>query len=179
MTRDDLFILLQKRYDTHPARHPGLSWDEVLTCLAKADDKTVAALLWMEETGGEPDVFGQVPASEKILFVDFAPESPAGRRSLCYDEAAWLARKANRPESSAMKLAEAYGVELLDEAGYRALQAVEPVDRKTSSWIKTPSDVRSQGGAIFGDNRYGRVFIYHNGADSYYGVRGFRVRCEV
>lgn len=179
MTRADLFILLQQRFENHPDRHPDLSWDEVLTCLTKADEKTVNALLWMEETGGEPDVRGKGPASEKMLFVDFAPESPAGRRSLCYDEAAWLARKANRPESSAMKVAEAYGVEILDEAGYRDLQAVEPVDRKTSSWIKTPPEVRSLGGAIFGDCRYGRVFIYHNGADSYYGVRGFRVRCKV
>lgn len=179
MTREDLFILLQKRFENHPDRHPDLSWDVIIARLSSADEKTLAALLWMEETGGEPDVFGQVPASEKILFVDFASESPAGRRSLCYDEVAWLARKANRPESSAMKLADEYGVELLDESGYRELQAVEPVDRKTSSWIKTPSDVRSQGGAIFGDYRYGRVFIYHNGADSYYGVRGFRVRCEV
>jgi len=179
MTRDELIVTLKTRFEKHPARHPDISWQEVVVRLTKADEKTLKALIWMEETGGEPDVHSWDAESRKLIFVDYSPESPAGRRSLCYDETAWLSRKANRPESSAMKVAMENGVVLLDEVAYRALLTKEPMDQKTSSWINTPPEVRSLGGAIFGDYRYGRVFIYHNGADSYYGVRGFRVRCDV
>jgi hypothetical protein len=126
----------------------------------------------MERTGGEPDVVG---IEKGVLhFMDCAPESPAGRRSLCYDRAAWDARKEAKPSGSAMEMAEAMGISLLTEAEYRYLQSLGPVDQKTSSWLLTPEPIRTLGGAIFGDYRYGQVFVYHNGVQSYYGARGFR-----
>jgi hypothetical protein len=126
----------------------------------------------MERTGGEPDVVGMDQG--QILFADCSPESPAGRRSLCYDRAAWDARKEAKPAGSAMELAETMGISLLTEAEYRHLQSLGPVDQKTSSWLLTPEPVRKLGGAIFGDYRYGQVFVYHNGVQSYYAARGFR-----
>lgn len=133
----------------------------------------------MEETGGEPDVIGQDEAAGAIMFYDCSPESPAGRRSLCYDRAAWEARKENKPRSSVEEMAASMGIELLTEEQYRHLQTLGEFDRKTSSWIATPPDVRKLGGALFSDRRYGRVFVYHNGAESYYAARGFRGRLTV
>ncbi|MBX3638457.1 MAG: DUF4256 domain-containing protein, partial [Rubrivivax sp.] len=139
-----------------------------------ADPAAVETLARMEASGGEPDVTGRDPATGAFVFCDCAAETPAGRRSLCYDRAALDARKENKPAGSAVEAAAAMGVELLDEAQYRALQQLGEFDLKTSSWIATPADVRALGGALFCDRRYGRVFTYHNGAQSYYAVRGFR-----
>jgi Protein of unknown function (DUF4256) len=168
---------LKARLEAHPARHPGREWGEVIARL----DRSPAALVVlarMEATGGEPDVVAVDPDGA-MVFVDCAPESPAGRRSLCFDRAALDARKANKPASSAEDMAREIGVSLLDEGQYQALQALGPFDLKTSSWIATPHDVRALGGALFGDRRFGRVFTYHNGADSYYAARGFRGRLVV
>lgn len=133
----------------------------------------------MERTGGEPDVVGMDEKTGEVIFFDCSPESPAGRRSTCYDQQALDARKANKPETSAMQMAEEMGITLLDEEEYHLLQSLGEFDLKTSSWLKTPANVRKLGGAIFGDRRYDRVFIYHNGADSYYGARGFRASVKV
>ncbi len=171
--RDALVAILATRFAAHPARHPGIAWGDVLARL----DRTPAALpalQAMEQTGGEPDVIGVDAATGHVLFCDCAAESPAGRRSLCYDGAALDGRKENKPAGSAVAMAAAMGVSLLNEVQYAALQALGPVDLKTSSWLSTPADVRALGGALFGDCRFGRVFTYHNGAASYYAARGFR-----
>lgn len=172
--RDALLALLQARFGRHPQRHAGLAWRDVEARLQAAPPATLASLAAMEATGGEPDVTGHDPRSGALVFCDCAPESPAGRRSLCYDAEAWQARKENRPEGSALETASRMGVTLLDEAQYRALQQLGEFDLKTSSWIATPPAVRALGGALFCDRRYGQVFTYHNGAQSYYAVRGFR-----
>lgn len=176
--REELLKTLQARFEQNPNRHPGLEWAQVQTRLEVNPEK-----LWplheMERTGGEPDVVGWDEKTGAILFVDCSAESPAGRRNVCYDRAALEARKANKPQDSALDMAAAMGIELLTEADYQALQQLGNFDAKTSSWLQTPVDVRSLGGAIFGDWRYGRVFIYHNGADSYYGARGFRGSLKV
>lgn len=174
-TSDDEALLrtLARRFAANPQRHEGITWDEVAARLAR-DAAAMRALEGMERTGGEPDVIGREAASGAIVFCDCAAESPAGRRSLCYDAAALAARKENAPAGSAMAMAESLGIELLDEAGYAALQRLGAFDLKTSSWLRTPEDVRALGGALFGDRRYGRVFTYHNGAQSYYAARGFR-----
>lgn len=164
---------LKIRFEKHAERHPGLTWEQVRVRLEANQDK-LWSILAMEDTGGEPDVVVLDESSKAMLFIDCAAESPAGRRSICYDRAAWDARKANKPETSAMELAEAMGVRMLDEQQYRRLQEIAPFDLKTSSWVLTPPDVRELGGALFCDRRFGRVFTYHNGADSYYGARGFR-----
>jgi hypothetical protein len=169
--RDDLLAVLEARFATHPQRHRGVDWADVQAALKKRP-AALAVLAAMEASGGEPDVVGA--AGAQVRFVDCAPESPAGRRSLCFDKAARVGRKLNAPSGSAEEMASAIGITLLTEQQYGALQAVGEFDRKTSSWIATPDDVRALGGALFGDRRYGRVFTYHNGADSYYGVRGFR-----
>jgi len=140
----------------------------------EAHPRKLWSLSEMERTGGEPDVIGFDNEMGEYIFYDCSAESPAGRRSLCYDRDALEARKAKQPEGSVMEMASAMGIELLTEEQYRALQELGKFDLKTSSWLKTPSDIRKLGGAIFGDRRYGRVFVYHNGADSYYGARGFR-----
>lgn len=163
---------LQARFDAHPARHAGITWDEVRSRL-QADPAACATVARMEATGGEPDVVGR-DETGRLLVVDCSAESPAGRRSLCFDAAAWQARKEARPAGSAQAMADEIGVELLDEAMYRTLQRLGEFDTRTSSWLATPADVRALGGALFGDRRYGRVFTYHNGASSYYAVRGFR-----
>lgn len=163
--------LLARRFAAHPERHAGMDWADVAARLTPA---RLAVLQAMEDTGGAPDVIGQDPADGAYLFVDCCAESPAGRRSLCYDEAALAARKENRPLGSALGQAAQLGVELLDEALYRRLQALGEFDLKTSSWLLTPASVRAQGGALFGDRRYGQVFTYHNGVQSYYAARGFR-----
>ena len=173
-----LLSTLQARFEAKPGRHPGLAWSAVLARLA-ARPAALDALAWMESTGGEPDVTAHDADTGTLTFVDCAVESPSGRRSLCFDEAALAARKENKPAGSALGQAAAVGIRLLDEAGYRALQALGPVDTKTSSWLATPPAVRALGGALFGDHRYGQVFVYHNGAQSYYAARGFRGALEV
>ena len=162
---------LKARFDAHMQRHPGILWDDVAARLSAHPD-AVKAIRWMEETGGEPDVIGTEDGL--YLIADCAAESPAGRRSLCYDDAALQARKKNPPAGSAEGQARAAGVDMMTEAQYRLLQSTGEYDLKTSSWIATPQDIRSLGGALFCERRYNTVFVFHNGADSYYGVRGWR-----
>ena len=171
--REGLLRTLKDRFERHPERHPGLGWEQVRARLDAAPEKLVP-LSEMERSGGEPDVVGRDPATGEVIFGDCSPESPAGRRSLCYDREALDSRKANRPEGSVVEMAAAMGIELLSEDDYRELQRLGALDTKTSSWLKTPAEVRRLGGALFGDFRYGRVFVYHNGAESYYSARGFR-----
>jgi hypothetical protein len=167
-----LLAILQTRFEANMHRHAGLAWSAVQARL-EAAPKQLRSLQAMEDTGGEPDVIGQ-DEHGAFLFCDCSAESPAGRRSLCYDRAALESRKENRPEGSAMEMAAAMGIDLLTESEYRALQRLGGFDAKTSSWVKTPADVRQLGGALFCDRRYGQVFLYHNGAQSYYAARGFR-----
>lgn len=164
---------LKERFLSNMNRHPDISWDQVESLLEKDSDAR-ESLEWMEQTGGMPDVLQK--DDHQIVFVDFSNEEPAGRRSVCYDEQARLARKKNAPGDSAMALAARHGLTLLDEEDYRALQESGNFDLKTSCWLLTPDDIRSRGGALFGEKRYGHIFIYHNGADSYYQVRGFRCK---
>jgi hypothetical protein len=168
-----LLQTLQTRFTKHPERHAGLSWGDVEARLT-ANGSALKALAAMEETGGEPDVIGQDPVTGAYLFCDCAAESPAGRRSLCYDQAALDARKENKPAGSAVGMAAQMGITLLTEAQYRQLQELGAFDLKTSSWIVTTPSVRALGGALFGDRCYDQVFVYHNGAQSYYAARGFR-----
>lgn len=176
--RDDLLSTLQTRFEANMQRHHGLAWSSVQARLEANPDK-----LWslgeMESTGGAPDVVGQDQATGAFIFYDCSAESPAGRRSLCYDRAALDARKANKPDNSAVDLANAIGIELLTEAQYRTLQQLGEFDTKTSSWVATPDKVRKLGGALFCDRRFDTVFVYHNGADSYYAARGFRGSLQV
>lgn len=177
MTIDQLTSFLKPRFDTNPQRHPRVTWEVVEARLLRYPE-TWDTLLWMEETGGEPDVV-ELTLNGAVVFMDCAAETPKGRRSICFDEAAWTSRKENKPISNVEREIKRHGGTLLTESRYRYLQSLAPVDQKTSSWIATPLEVRQRGGALFGDYRYGRVFIYHNGADSYYGVRGFRVELTV
>lgn len=160
---------LESRF--HANRHPSLIWTQVEQKLTPQALKT---LQLMEETGGEPDLIAHNPETNEITFADCSQESPAGRRSLCYDHPALEKRRANKPANSAQNLAAEIGIQLLTEADYHQLQTLGEFDLKTSSWLQTPPEVRALGGAIFGDRRFNRVFIYHNGADSYYAARGFR-----
>lgn len=171
--RGALLATLQARFEAHPGRHRDLAWAAVAKRL-EANPAKLWSLAEMEKTGGEPDVVGRDQKSGEIVFCDCAEESPKGRRSVCYDGEALRSRKENKPKASAIELAAAMGVELLDEESYRELQKLGPFDTKTSSWLETPASVRDLGGALFGDHRFGRVFTYHNGADSYYAARGFR-----
>jgi hypothetical protein len=171
--RGELLETLQTRFERNMRRHPGVDWAKVSARLEAAAGK-LRSLNEMERTGGEPDVVGYDKKSGEFLFYDCAAESPAGRRSVCYDDEALEERKEHKPKNSALGMAAAMGVELLTEEQYRELQKLGTFDAKTSSWIKTPDDVRKLGGALFGDYRYGRVFVYHNGAQSYYAARGFR-----
>jgi hypothetical protein len=171
--RDVLIETLEQRFRKHGQRHPGVDWHAVHQRLL-ADPGKLAALHGMEKTGGEPDVVGGPDETGALLFCDCAAESPAGRRSLCYDATALASRKLNKPQDDAMTMAAAMGIGMLTEAQYRALQQVGEFDLKTSSWIATPPDIRKLGGALFCDRRYGQVFVYHNGAESYYAARGFR-----
>ncbi|HUN05397.1 MAG TPA: DUF4256 domain-containing protein [Aggregatilineales bacterium] len=171
--RDELLALLKIRFEKNMKRHHGLDWSAIQTKLESQPDK-LWSLAEMERTGGEPDVTGIDKKTGEYTFTDCSPESPEGRRSLCYDQAALDSRKANKPADSAMSMAAAMGITLLTEDEYRALQKLGKFDQKTSSWLLTPPDIRERGGAIFGDYRYGHVFIYHNGAESYYASRGFR-----
>ena len=168
-----LLHALQARFDAHLQRHPGIAWAEVQARL-DAQPEALRALLEMECTGGEPDVVVLDAHGNGVVFCDCAPESPAGRRSLCYDQAALDARKQNKPQGSAVEMAAAMGIELLTEAQYRALQRLGEFDTKSSSWVHTPAEMRALDGALFCDRRYGQVFVYHNGAQAYYASRGFR-----
>ena len=168
-----LLDTLKRRFETHMHRHKGVAWAPVLARL-EGRPGALEVLQAMEATGGEPDVVALDGETKSLVFCDCSVETPAGRRSLCYDEAALAARKENKPPGSAVGMAEAMGVELLTEAQYRALQALGEFDLKTSSWVLTPPGVRALGGALFCDRRYGQVFTYHNGVQSYYAARGFR-----
>lgn len=171
--REALLTTLKARFEKHRNRHPALEWASIQARL-DANPAKLWSLHEMERTGGEPDVVSHDPATGEVTFVDCSAESPAGRRSICYDQQALDARKANKPAHSAMALAGEMGIDMLTEAEYRALQALGKFDLKTSSWIITPAAIRKLGGALFADRRYDHVFIYHNGADSYYAARGFR-----
>lgn len=171
--RDALLRALKARFDGNVHRHEGVAWAEVRARL-EGDPGALGSLRAMEATGGEPDVIGRDDGTGRCTFADCSIESPTGRRSLCYDRAALDARKENKPGGSAVETAAGMGIDLLTEEQYRALQKLGEFDTKTSSWVATPSDVRALGGALFCDRRYGRVFVYHNGAQSYYAARGFR-----
>ena len=169
----ELLSVLKARFEKNMHRHKGLEWAKVQTKLEVSTEK-LWSLNEMERTGGEPDVISHDKKTDEYIFYDCSAESPLGRRSLCYDGEALEARKEHKPQSNAIEMATSMGIELLWEEQYRELQKLGKFDTKTSSWVKTPSDIRKLGGAIFADFRYGNVFIYHNGAESYYGARGFR-----
>jgi hypothetical protein len=171
--KKELLALLKSRFEKNMPCHSGLDWDGLLAKL-EVDEGKLWSLSEMERTGGEPDVVGYDDASGEYLFYDCAPESPANRRSICYDREGQESRKKFQPENNAVDMATAMGVELLTVEQYRRLQQFGDFDTKTSSWVKTPDDIRKLGGALFADFRYGHVFIYHNGAQSYYAARGFR-----
>lgn len=171
--REGLIATLKTRFEENTDRHSGIEWTNIKERLDAHPEK-LWSLHKMEETGGEPDVVGYDLKTGEYIFFDCSPESPKGRRSVCYDHEALESRKKFKPNNSAIGMASEMGVELLTEEQYRELQLLGDYDTKTSSWIVTPNDIRSLGGAIFGDHRFGRVFVYHNGAESYYGARGFR-----
>ncbi|MFX0168624.1 MAG: DUF4256 domain-containing protein [Candidatus Hodarchaeota archaeon] len=170
---EELLRVLKARFENNMNRHKGLEWAKVQIKL-EANPEKLWSLNEMERTGGEPDVVGHDKKTSEYIFYDCSAESPQGRRSLCYDREALEARKSNKPKNTAIDMAAAMGIELLTEEEYRELQKLGNFDTKTSSWVKTPSDIRKLGGAIFCDRRYGNVFVYHNSAESYYGARGFR-----
>jgi len=170
---EELLKLLQARFEKNMNRHKGLEWAKVKAKL-EANPEKLWSLNEMEQTGGEPDVVGHDKKTGEYIFYDCSAESPKGRRSICYDREALEARKEHKPANSAGDLAAAIGIELLTEQQYRELQKLGKFDLKTSSWVKTPDDIRKLGGALYCDRRYDTVFVYHNGADSYYAARGFR-----
>ncbi len=176
--RQVLLATLKTRFDNNPGRHPGISWTQVQARLEASPEKW-RSLAEMDRTGGEPDVIACDAQSGAITFVDCSAESPAGRRSLCYDREGLASRKDHQPEGSAVEMASVMGIEMLTEDQYRALQKLGCFDAKTSSWVKTPPAIRKLGGALFCDRRYDHVFVYHNGAQSYYAARGFRGALEV
>ncbi len=171
--RDELLAALKARFEKNTGRHRGLVWATVQARLVAEPDK-LRSLAEMERTGGEPEVVGQDKKTGEFIFMECAPESPAGRRSVCYDREGWLSRKEARPKTTAMDLAMEMGIALLTEEEYLALQRLGKFDLKTSSWIATPEDIRERGGALYAERRYDRVFAGHNGAQSYYAGRGFR-----
>ena len=171
--KDELFHILQDRFEKNMGRHKGLAWNKLQIKLENNPEK-IWSLNEMEETGGEPDVIGFDRETGEYLFCDCVPESPKGRRSLCYDQEALASRKEHKPQGSAVEMASGMKIELLTEDQYMKLQELGKFDTKTSSWIITPPDIRRLGGALFGNWHFGRVFIYHNGAESYYSSRGFR-----
>jgi hypothetical protein len=171
--REELLKALKVRFEKNMNRHKGLEWAKVQAKL-QANTEKLWSLNEMERTGGEPDVIGHDKKTGEYIFYDCSAESPKGRRSVCYDRDALESRKEHRPENNAIDMAAAMGLELLTEEQYRALQNVGDFDTKTSSWVKTPADIRELGGALFCDRRYNHVFVYHNGAESYYAARGFR-----
>ncbi|WP_129714008.1 DUF4256 domain-containing protein [Pedobacter sp. SYP-B3415] len=168
-----LLMTLKQRFDKHMNRHKGIEWAAVQARLEK-NPAALWSLAEMEETAGEPDVIGRDEQTGEYIFCDCSAESPKGRRSICYDADALESRKEHKPKHSAQGMAREMGIRLLNEAEYRDLQKLEPFDTKTSSWLETPAEIRERGGAIFGDRRYDTVFMYHNGAESYYGARAFR-----
>jgi hypothetical protein len=176
----ELINTLRARFEKNLNRHKGIEWSNVQAKLEAylSGKHTGMEKLWslneMERTGGEPDVVGHDKKTEEYIFYDCSAESPKGRRSVCYDREGQESRKEHKPENNAIDMAAAMGIEILNEEQYRELQKLGNFDTKTSSWLKTPSSIRKLGGAIFGDYRYGHVFVYHNGAQSYYGARGFR-----
>lgn len=173
--REELLQLLKARFEKNMQRHKGLDWGKVQERLISGEvEKKLSSLHEMEATGGEPDVVGYDDKTGEYLFYDCSAESPKGRRSLCYDRKALESRKAHKPKNSVIDLASSMGIELLTEEQYRVLQQLGEFDLKTSSWVQTPDEIRKHGGAIFCDRRYNTVFVYHNGADSYYAARGFR-----
>jgi hypothetical protein len=171
--RDDLLKTLQARFEQNMHRHEGVEWSAVQARLEN-NAKALQSLYEMERTGGEPDMIGPATKAGGCTFCDCAPETPTGRRSACYDREGLQSRKEHRPENSAIEMAASMGIEMLTEAQYRDLQQLGEFDTKTSSWVRTPPDIRALGGALFCDRRYGQVFTYHNGAQSYYASRGFR-----
>lgn len=171
--REELLGALKARFEQNMSRHKDLQWADVLARLEK-NTKKLWSLHEMERTGGEPDVVGDDQKTGEYLFFDCSAESPKGRRNVCYDREALESRKEFKPKDSAMDMADAMGIEILTEEQYRELQKLGHFDTRTSSWLKTPPEIRKLGGAIFGDRRYDHVFVYHNGASSYYGTRGFR-----
>jgi len=171
--REELLMALKARFAKNMNRHKGLEWAEVQARLELNTEK-LSSLNEMERTGGEPDVVGHDKKTGEYIFYDCSAESPKGRRSVCYDREGLESRKEHKPENNAIDMAAAMGIELLTEEQYRELQKLGNFDTKTSSWVKTPSDIRKLGGALFCDRRYGNVFVYHNGAQSYYSARGFR-----
>lgn len=174
----ELLTTLQNRFEKNMNRHKGLSWSDIQKKLESHPQKLLSLFI-MEQTGGEPDVTGIDKKSDQFVFFDCSSESPKGRRSLCFDRAAWESRKTHKPKDNAMDVAKAMGVELLTEKQYRELQELGEFDLKTSSWVITPKDIRKLGGALFCDRRYDTVFAYHNGAESYYAARGFRALLRV
>lgn len=176
--REELLNILKTRFEKNMNRHKDLKWDKVLAKLEKNNEK-LWSLNEMERTGGEPDVVGYDKKTDEYIFYDCSAESPSGRRSLCYDRKALDARKENKPKDNALDVATAIGIELLTEEQYRELQKLGTFDLKTSSWVKTPNNIRKLGGAIFCDRRYNTIFVYHNGAESYYAARGFRAVLKV
>jgi Protein of unknown function (DUF4256) len=176
--RDDLIKTLKERFSKNMQRHAGIDWESVHAKLM-ASPKKLQALNEMERTGGEPDVIGRDEITGEIIFCDCSPESPSHRRSICYDRQALDSRKENKPTGNAIEIASAIGIKILTEPQYRQLQELGDFDKKTSSWIETPSEIRKLGGALFCDRRYDHVFVYHNGAESYYAARGFRGRLNV
>lgn len=174
----ELIATLRERFAKHLHRHAGIDWRQVQAKL-EASPAKLKVLEGMERTGGEPDVVAHDETTGEFIFCDCSPETPTGRRSLCYDRTALDSRKENKPGGAAVDMASSMGVEILTEAQYRELQALGEFDRKTSSWVGTPPEIRALGGALFCDRRYGHVFLYHNGAESYYAARGFRGRLKV
>lgn len=175
---DELILTLKDRFEKNIHRHTKIDWNSVQAKL-QPDNEKLQALYEMENSGGEPDVIGFDEGSDEIIFCDCSPESPPGRRSICYDREALDSRKANKPGSSALEMAFSMGIEILSEQQYRELQDLGEFDRKTSSWIRTPPEIRDLGGALFCDRRFNNVFVYHNGAESYYAARGFRGMLKV
>jgi len=176
--REELFKILKARFEKNMNRHKGIEWAKVHAKL-RANTEKLWSLNAMEETGGEPDVVGYDKKTDEYIFYDCSAESPKDRRSVCYDHEALEKRKEHKPEDSAINMAADMGIEILSEEEYRALQKLGNFDTKTSSWVKTPSEIRKLGGAIFCDRRYNTVFMSHNGADSYYAARGFRGSLKV
>jgi len=177
-SHQELLVLLKTRFEKNLQRHKGIAWEKVVAKLEKNTSK-LKVLEEMERTGGEPDIVGYDKKTDEYIFFDCSPESPAGRRSVCYDHQALESRKEHKPKDSALNMAAEMGIEVLTENQYRELQQLGHFDTKTSSWIITPPDIRKLGGALFADYRYGTVFVYHNGAESYYAARGFRGSLKV
>ncbi|HQY21891.1 MAG TPA: DUF4256 domain-containing protein [Ignavibacteria bacterium] len=173
MQSNELLKILNARFEKNMNRHKGIDWTKIQIKL-EADSEKLWSLNEMEISGGEPDVVGFDKKTGEYIFYDCSAESPKNRRSLCYDRNAWESRKEHKPKNNAMDMAKEMGIEILTEEQYRELQKLGNFDNKTSSWLNTPSDIRKLGGAIFGDYRFGRVFVYHNGAESYYAGRAFR-----